>query len=120
MRYGGKLVLGLGVLGTCILTLLTPLAARGSIYWLIVVRVLEGVGEVRCFEWFVIKAPKLQMFHSSIKPLPSIIFLKFRSDLQICVRLYDFCLPLARENHQILFKCLRKLVLLPSSIFDLA
>ena len=46
MRYGGKIVLGLGVLGTCILTLLTPLAARGSIYWLIVVRVFEGVGEV--------------------------------------------------------------------------
>lgn len=45
MRYGGKLVLGLGVLGTCVLTLLTPLAARGSIYWLIVVRVLEGFGE---------------------------------------------------------------------------
>eukprot|EP00111_Clytia_hemisphaerica_P020421 TCONS_00060179-protein len=45
MKFGGKIVLGLGVLGTCVLTILTPLAARTSIYWLIVVRVLEGFGE---------------------------------------------------------------------------
>ena len=46
MKYGGKIVLGLGVLGTCILTIVTPFAARSSVYWLIVVRVLEGFGEV--------------------------------------------------------------------------
>ena len=48
MKYGGKIVLGLGVLGTCILTIVTPFAARASVYWLIVVRVLEGFGEVSC------------------------------------------------------------------------
>ena len=48
MKYGGKIVLGLGVLGTCVLTIVTPFAARANIYWLIVVRVLEGFGEVSC------------------------------------------------------------------------
>lgn len=52
MKYGGKIVLGLGVLGTCILTIVTPFAARASVYWLIVVRVLEGFGEVSFFHTF--------------------------------------------------------------------
>lgn len=46
-RYGGRIFLGLGVLGTAILTLLTPLAAQLGLYWLFSLRMLEGVGEVR-------------------------------------------------------------------------
>ena len=46
-RYGGKSVLGLGILCTAALTLLTPIAAQNSIYLLIILRILEGVGEVR-------------------------------------------------------------------------
>ena len=45
-KYGAKRVFGYGVLCTSILTLLTPLAAKFSIYALIAVRVLEGFGEV--------------------------------------------------------------------------
>ncbi|KAK3802944.1 hypothetical protein RRG08_051700 [Elysia crispata] len=44
-RYGGKRVFGLGVLCTSVLTLLTPLAARTSLYLLIALRVVEGIGE---------------------------------------------------------------------------
>ncbi|XP_057309380.1 sialin-like [Hydractinia symbiolongicarpus] len=44
-KHGGKWVFGLGVLGTSVLTLVTPLAAKCSFYLLIAVRVLEGVGE---------------------------------------------------------------------------
>ncbi|RUS79713.1 hypothetical protein EGW08_012521 [Elysia chlorotica] len=44
-RYGGKRVFGLGVLCTSVLTLLTPLAARSSIYLFIALRVVEGIGE---------------------------------------------------------------------------
>ena len=39
-------VLGLGVLCTTILTLLTPLAAKAGVGWLMAVRVMEGIGEV--------------------------------------------------------------------------
>ncbi|CAL1542430.1 unnamed protein product [Lymnaea stagnalis] len=44
-RYGGKNLFGYGVLGTSILTIITPFAARYSVYMLIAVRVLEGIGE---------------------------------------------------------------------------
>ncbi|XP_061521243.1 sialin [Phycodurus eques] len=44
-RYGGSLFLGLGVLGTAALTLLTPLAARRGPRWLFALRALEGLGE---------------------------------------------------------------------------
>lgn len=46
-HYGGSLFLGLGVLGTAVLTLLTPLAAQLGSYWLFALRALEGFGEVR-------------------------------------------------------------------------
>lgn len=46
-HYGGSIFLGLGVLCTAVLTLLTPLAAQLGLYWLFCLRVLEGVGEVR-------------------------------------------------------------------------
>lgn len=42
---GGKLVYGIGVFLTSIFTLLTPIAARESFSALVVVRILEGLGE---------------------------------------------------------------------------
>jgi len=45
-RFGGKYLFGGGVLGTAVLTLLTPLAAHTSFPLLIALRILEGVGEV--------------------------------------------------------------------------
>nr|XP_046274441.1 sialin [Scatophagus argus]XP_046274442.1 sialin [Scatophagus argus]XP_046274443.1 sialin [Scatophagus argus]XP_046274444.1 sialin [Scatophagus argus] len=44
-HYGGSVFLGLGVLGTAALTLLTPLAAQLGSYWLFALRALEGFGE---------------------------------------------------------------------------
>ncbi|CAJ0960166.1 unnamed protein product [Ranitomeya imitator] len=44
-RIGGKLLLGFGILGTAVFTLLTPLAADLGAGYLIAVRVLEGLGE---------------------------------------------------------------------------
>lgn len=46
-KHGAKWLLGLGILGTALFTLLTPLAADMGPGYLIVVRALEGVGEVR-------------------------------------------------------------------------
>ena len=45
-KFGGKLLFGIGVLGTAALTLLTPVAARLSVGTFIAVRVVEGIGEV--------------------------------------------------------------------------
>lgn len=45
-RFGGKHTLGLGILSTAILTLLTPLAAKQGAVVLSIVRFLEGLGEV--------------------------------------------------------------------------
>ncbi|KAG8444899.1 hypothetical protein GDO86_009887 [Hymenochirus boettgeri] len=44
-KIGGKLLLGFGILGTAIFTLLTPLAADLGAPCLIAVRALEGLGE---------------------------------------------------------------------------
>jgi len=44
-RIGGKIIFGGGVLVTAGLSLLTPVAARCSVYFLIGLRVLEGVSE---------------------------------------------------------------------------
>ncbi|XP_073340551.1 sialin [Pagrus major] len=44
-HYGGSIFLGLGVLGTAALTLLTPVAAQMGSYWLFTLRALEGFGE---------------------------------------------------------------------------
>jgi ACS family sodium-dependent inorganic phosphate cotransporter-like MFS transporter 5 len=46
--YGGKLVFGLGVFITGIFTAMSPLAAKLGTSVFIVVRILEGLGEVRC------------------------------------------------------------------------
>lgn len=43
---GGKLLLGFGVLGTAVFTLFTPIAADFGVGALIVLRALEGLGEV--------------------------------------------------------------------------
>lgn len=43
---GGSRFLGGGVLGTAILTILTPLAAQLGVNWLFALRALEGFGEV--------------------------------------------------------------------------
>lgn len=43
---GGKLVFGVGVLVTSVLTILTPVVARISTPLLIALRVVEGLGEV--------------------------------------------------------------------------
>ena len=40
-RFGGKWVFGVGILGTSVLTVLTPWAARHSTNALIAVRILE-------------------------------------------------------------------------------
>lgn len=45
-RFGGSIFLGGGVLGTAVLTLLTPLSAQFGAKWLFVLRALEGFGEV--------------------------------------------------------------------------
>ncbi|XP_053566413.1 sialin [Bombina bombina] len=44
-RVGSKMLLGLGILGTSIFTLLTPLAADLGAWYLVAVRALEGLGE---------------------------------------------------------------------------
>lgn len=44
-KFGAKLVYGIGVLCTSLLTLVTPIAARTSIGLFVAVRVVEGIGE---------------------------------------------------------------------------
>ena len=46
-RFGGKYVFGIGVVMTAVLTLLTPLAAQTGVWALVVLRVLEGLFEVK-------------------------------------------------------------------------
>lgn len=47
-RFGGKWVLGLGLLSTAICTFITPVVTRwGGATALFVLRVIEGLGEVR-------------------------------------------------------------------------
>ena len=45
-RFGGRLVYGLGVTLTGILTVLSPLAAKHSTSAFMIIRVLEGMTEV--------------------------------------------------------------------------
>ena len=44
-REGGKWLFGVGVLVTAVFTLITPIAAKSSIYFLYTVRIIEGLGE---------------------------------------------------------------------------
>ena len=45
-RYGGKMVFGIGIVMTSVLTLVTPLAAESSVWLLVAVRAAEGFFEV--------------------------------------------------------------------------
>ena len=45
-RYGGKMVFGIGIVMTSILTLFTPLAAQANFWLLVALRVAEGFFEV--------------------------------------------------------------------------
>jgi len=47
-RVGAKYLFGFGVLCTSVLTMFTPAAAHHSVGMLLLVRILEGLGEV-CF-----------------------------------------------------------------------
>ena len=49
--YGGKWVLGLGILVTAVFTLLTPIAANTNFGLLIAVRVIEGEQARERFDW---------------------------------------------------------------------
>uniref|UniRef100_A0A8C4Q3B3 Solute carrier family 17 member 5 n=1 Tax=Eptatretus burgeri TaxID=7764 RepID=A0A8C4Q3B3_EPTBU len=44
-RYGGKLLFGFGITCTWLFTLLTPIAAEMGVFYLILVRFVEGLGE---------------------------------------------------------------------------
>ena len=46
-KIGGRWVFGVGIMMTGVLTLLTPLAASVNVWFLVVVRALEGFFEVR-------------------------------------------------------------------------
>lgn len=45
-KLGGVKLMGYGILGTAIFTVLTPVVARCSVYLVIVLRIAEGVMEV--------------------------------------------------------------------------
>lgn len=46
-RFGGKYLFGCGILLTSVMTMFTPAAAHHSFEMLILVRVVEGLGEVK-------------------------------------------------------------------------
>ncbi|KAI4903222.1 hypothetical protein NFI96_021620 [Prochilodus magdalenae] len=54
-RYGAKWLMGCGLLGTAVFTLVTPVAAHMGAGYLIAVRVLEGIGEMRPRETSLVK-----------------------------------------------------------------
>lgn len=45
--FGGKYTLSIGILSSAIFTFLVPVSARAGWEWLMVVRILTGLGEVR-------------------------------------------------------------------------
>ena len=49
VKFGGKTTLGLGVLVPSLFTLFTPLAVKGSVYLLIVARIIEGMFDALTF-----------------------------------------------------------------------
>jgi MFS family permease len=59
-KYGGKNFFGGGVLLASILTMLTPVAARRSVSWLIALRILEGVAQVRSNFSTILYVPLLE------------------------------------------------------------
>ena len=61
-RFGGKYLFGFGVLLTSVMTMFTPAAARHSVGMLLLVRVLEGLGEVIINKWEFQSGSSLPMF----------------------------------------------------------
>lgn len=51
-RIGGKRVFGLGIAATALFTIITPPLVRASVYILIVLRIVEGICEVKEFFTF--------------------------------------------------------------------
>lgn len=52
-RFGGKWVLGLGLLSTAICTVITPITVKmGGAWALMALRVVEGLGEVSLFNMY--------------------------------------------------------------------
>lgn len=60
-KYGAKWLLGFGILGTVIFTLLTPVAADLGAGYLIAVRVVEGIGEVSILDEMCVCASYLMV-----------------------------------------------------------
>ena len=46
-RYGGKNLFGCGILFSSLLTLLTPVATKSSVFLLIALRSFEGIFQVK-------------------------------------------------------------------------
>ena len=46
-RYGGKWVFGIGMLAVALAALLIPLAARTNYVLVIILRIVQGLGEVK-------------------------------------------------------------------------
>lgn len=53
-RIGGKVVLGFGVVWWSIATILTPVAAKIGLPFLLMMRAFMGIGEVRIFNKSII------------------------------------------------------------------
>lgn len=51
-RYGSKYFLGVGMLINSVFGLLVPISAQWGYYWLMVVRFIQGLGEVSTRIWF--------------------------------------------------------------------
>lgn len=62
-KYGGKWIFGIGTVITAVFTLLTPWAAKTSKTMLIVIRVIEGLGEGIAF-------PAMQAMIAKWAPVP--------------------------------------------------
>lgn len=52
-KFGGKHVMGFGILSTAVFTLMTPFVARMGSTELTILRFVEGLGEVRCRFFFL-------------------------------------------------------------------
>ncbi|PFX25882.1 Vesicular glutamate transporter 2 [Stylophora pistillata] len=93
LKFGGKNLFGLGILSTAVLTLLTPVAARGSVGLLVALRVLIGLCEDVKVPWKAIftSLPVWAIvvahfsenwgFYTLLTELPS--FLKYRLDFDL-------------------------------------
>lgn len=84
-KFGGKHLLGLGILSTALFTLITPLIAPLGPWYMVALRVIEGLGEVRHYK----KKRLVWTLHKlsfAFHPFPSVKQLYFQS-----FQLYTFC-----------------------------